>query len=151
MTKLFAERLQAWKHAVAYLEDYVTATEKTNHAHGKEYERVLKVSRSQGRHKNTLIRDRLSRILLRRGITSTSRWVVLLACSRTSDPTLRYALDVLLDKSLSNIWLGYLEPTLRDCKAAKERNSPHLRTPTHRDQEQEQGAYKRSWEGQQGC
>jgi hypothetical protein len=35
--------LQAWKHAVAYLEDYVTATEKTNHAHGKEYERVLKV------------------------------------------------------------------------------------------------------------
>jgi truncated hemoglobin YjbI len=43
VTKLFAERLQAWKHAVAYLEDYVTATEKTNHAHGKEYERVLKV------------------------------------------------------------------------------------------------------------
>lgn len=43
VTKLFAERLQAWKHAVAYLEDYVSATEKTNHAHGKEYERVLKV------------------------------------------------------------------------------------------------------------
>ncbi|KAL6710132.1 hypothetical protein ACN47E_009923 [Coniothyrium glycines] len=42
VTKLFAERLQAWKHAVTYLEDYVTATEKTNHAHGKEYERVLK-------------------------------------------------------------------------------------------------------------
>jgi hypothetical protein len=35
--------LQAWKHAVGYLEDYITATEKTNHAHGKEYERVLKV------------------------------------------------------------------------------------------------------------
>ena len=43
VTKLFAERLQAWKHAVGYLEDYITATEKTNHAHGKEYERVLKV------------------------------------------------------------------------------------------------------------
>ena len=42
VTKLFSERLQAWKHAVAYLEDYITATEKTNHAHGKEYERVLK-------------------------------------------------------------------------------------------------------------
>lgn len=42
VTKLFAERLQAWKHAVGYLEDYITATEKTNHAHGKEYERVLK-------------------------------------------------------------------------------------------------------------
>ena len=40
VTKLFAERLQAWKHAVGYLEDYITATEKTNHAHGKEYERV---------------------------------------------------------------------------------------------------------------
>ncbi|KAJ4350430.1 uncharacterized protein N0V89_009051 [Didymosphaeria variabile] len=42
VTKLFAERLAAWKHAVAYLEDYITATEKTHHAHGKEYERVLK-------------------------------------------------------------------------------------------------------------
>ncbi|KAL5114607.1 hypothetical protein ACEQ8H_007512 [Pleosporales sp. CAS-2024a] len=42
VTKLFSERLQAFKHAVAYLEDYITATEKTNHAHGKEYERVLK-------------------------------------------------------------------------------------------------------------
>lgn len=42
VTKLFVERLQAWKHAVGYLEDYVTATEKTHHAHGKEYERVLK-------------------------------------------------------------------------------------------------------------
>lgn len=46
VTKLFGERLAAWKHAVAYLQDYVTATEKTNHAHGKEYERVLKVSKN---------------------------------------------------------------------------------------------------------
>jgi hypothetical protein len=43
VTKLFAERLLAWKHAVAYLENYIEATEKTQHAHGKEYERVLKV------------------------------------------------------------------------------------------------------------
>jgi hypothetical protein len=43
VTKLFGERLQAWKHATAYLEDYITATEKTHHAHGKEYERILKV------------------------------------------------------------------------------------------------------------
>jgi hypothetical protein len=43
VTKLFSERLQAWKHATSYLEDYVTATEKTHHAHGKEYERILKV------------------------------------------------------------------------------------------------------------
>ncbi|KAH7119668.1 hypothetical protein B0J11DRAFT_551808 [Dendryphion nanum] len=42
VTKLFHERLQAWKHAVGYLEDYVTVTEKTHHAHGKEYEKVLK-------------------------------------------------------------------------------------------------------------
>ncbi|KAF2641176.1 hypothetical protein P280DRAFT_398778 [Massarina eburnea CBS 473.64] len=42
VTKLFAERLQAWKHAVGYLEDYITATEKTNTAHAKEYEKVLK-------------------------------------------------------------------------------------------------------------
>lgn len=41
-TKLFDERLQAWKHACAYLEDYVTATEKMQHSHGKEYEKVLK-------------------------------------------------------------------------------------------------------------
>jgi hypothetical protein len=43
VTKLFAERLQAWKHATSYLQDYITATEKTHHAHGKEYERILKV------------------------------------------------------------------------------------------------------------
>lgn len=42
VTKLFYERLQAWKHACGYLEDYVTATEKVQSAHSKEYERVLK-------------------------------------------------------------------------------------------------------------
>ncbi|KAF2091708.1 PH domain-containing protein [Saccharata proteae CBS 121410] len=41
-TKLFEERLQAWKHACGYLEDYVSATEKMQHAHGKEYDKVLK-------------------------------------------------------------------------------------------------------------
>jgi len=42
LTRLFSERLSAWKHAVAYLEDYITATEKANHSQGKEYEKVLK-------------------------------------------------------------------------------------------------------------
>ncbi|KAJ9640380.1 hypothetical protein H2199_005919 [Coniosporium tulheliwenetii] len=42
VTRLFSERLQAWKHAVSYLEDYIQATEKMQHAHGKEYEKVLK-------------------------------------------------------------------------------------------------------------
>lgn len=42
MTKLFTERLQAWKHACGYLEDYIKATEKLHHSHGKEYEKVLK-------------------------------------------------------------------------------------------------------------
>ncbi|KAF2837656.1 hypothetical protein M501DRAFT_937368 [Patellaria atrata CBS 101060] len=42
VTRLFQERLQAWKHAVVYLEDYIGATEKVHHAHGKEYEKVLK-------------------------------------------------------------------------------------------------------------
>ncbi|KAK4964060.1 hypothetical protein LTR66_012494 [Elasticomyces elasticus] len=42
VTRLFNERLQAWKHAVAYLESYVESTEKMQHAHGKEYEKVLK-------------------------------------------------------------------------------------------------------------
>ncbi|TVY51767.1 Cytoskeletal signaling protein slm1 [Lachnellula cervina] len=41
-TELLAERLQAWKHAVGYLEDYIGAIEKANKAHGKEYEKVLK-------------------------------------------------------------------------------------------------------------
>ena len=41
-TKLFHERLQAWKHAVAYLEDYVEATEKMHSHNSKEYEKVLK-------------------------------------------------------------------------------------------------------------
>lgn len=42
---LLAERLQAWKHAVGYLEDYVTAVEKIHGRHAKEYEKALKVRR----------------------------------------------------------------------------------------------------------
>ncbi|KAF4829608.1 Cytoskeletal signaling protein slm1 [Colletotrichum tropicale] len=40
---LLAERLQAWKHAVGYLEDYMEAVEKIHKAQSKEYERALKV------------------------------------------------------------------------------------------------------------
>ncbi|KAL7622340.1 hypothetical protein AAE478_007844 [Parahypoxylon ruwenzoriense] len=39
---LLTERLQAWKHAVVYLEEYVAATEKVHRAQSKEYEKVLK-------------------------------------------------------------------------------------------------------------
>ncbi|KAI8631132.1 PH domain-containing protein [Xylariaceae sp. FL1651] len=39
---LLTERLQAWKHAVVYLEDYIGAVEKVHKAHSKEYEKVLK-------------------------------------------------------------------------------------------------------------
>ncbi|KAI9826545.1 MAG: hypothetical protein M1832_006141 [Thelocarpon impressellum] len=35
-------RLHAWKHVVAHLESYMTATEKMHKTHAKEYERVLK-------------------------------------------------------------------------------------------------------------
>lgn len=42
VTRLFSDRLKAWHNAVTYLEDYVHATEKMQHAHGKEYEKVLK-------------------------------------------------------------------------------------------------------------
>jgi hypothetical protein len=41
---LLAERLQAWKHACGYLEDYISTTAKVQAAHSKEYEKVLKVS-----------------------------------------------------------------------------------------------------------
>jgi hypothetical protein len=44
ITRLFAERLQAWKHACGYFEDYIKATEKLEHSQGKEYEKVLKVN-----------------------------------------------------------------------------------------------------------
>lgn len=47
-SELLAERLQAWKHAVGYLEAYVSATEKVEKAHAKEYEKVLKVCFSCG-------------------------------------------------------------------------------------------------------
>lgn len=53
VTTLFNERLQAWKHACGYLEDYVSSTEKMQHAHGKEYEKVLKTVSSplkEGHH-----------------------------------------------------------------------------------------------------
>lgn len=39
---LLAERLQAWKHAVVYLEEYMTAVEKIHKEQAKEYEKVLK-------------------------------------------------------------------------------------------------------------
>lgn len=39
---LLTERLQAWKHAVGYLEDYVGAVEKAHKVHSKEYEKILK-------------------------------------------------------------------------------------------------------------
>lgn len=41
---MLQERLQAWKHAVGDLEGYITATEKVQKAHAKEYEKILKVS-----------------------------------------------------------------------------------------------------------
>ena len=43
VTKLFHERLQAWKHATGYLEAYVAAIEKCHGHHAKEYEKALKV------------------------------------------------------------------------------------------------------------
>jgi hypothetical protein len=46
VSKLFHERLQAWKHACGYLEDYVTATEKLAQSNSKEYEKVLKTINS---------------------------------------------------------------------------------------------------------
>ncbi|KAL8716061.1 MAG: hypothetical protein Q9225_006257 [Loekoesia sp. 1 TL-2023] len=39
---LLQERLQAYKHACGYLENYISATEKVQKAHAKEYEKVLK-------------------------------------------------------------------------------------------------------------
>ncbi|KAK3381399.1 PH domain-containing protein [Podospora didyma] len=39
---LLAQRLQAWKHAVVYLEEYMEAVEKIHKAQAKEYERALK-------------------------------------------------------------------------------------------------------------
>ncbi|KXT14728.1 hypothetical protein AC579_6380 [Pseudocercospora musae] len=41
-TNLFHERLQAWKHACAYVEDYVQATEKMHKDNAKDFEKVLK-------------------------------------------------------------------------------------------------------------
>jgi hypothetical protein len=35
--------LQAWKHAVVYLEEYMEAVEKIHRTQAKEYEKVLKV------------------------------------------------------------------------------------------------------------
>lgn len=42
VSKLFHERLQAWKHAIAYMQDYVESTDKMYRDTSKDYERVLK-------------------------------------------------------------------------------------------------------------
>ncbi|KAL8715881.1 MAG: hypothetical protein Q9220_000548 [cf. Caloplaca sp. 1 TL-2023] len=39
---LLQERLQAYKHACGYLENYIIATEKVQKTHAKEYEKILK-------------------------------------------------------------------------------------------------------------
>lgn len=41
---LLVQRLQAWKHAVGYLEGYVSSTERVHKEFSKEYEKILKVS-----------------------------------------------------------------------------------------------------------
>ena len=43
-TGLLLERLQAWKHMVSYLEEYIKAVGKGQHAEAKEQEKILKVS-----------------------------------------------------------------------------------------------------------
>ncbi|CAK1354747.1 Cytoskeletal signaling protein slm1 [Cercospora beticola] len=52
-SQLFHERLQAWKHAVKYVEDYIQATEKMHHDNAKDYNKVLKTVSSplkEGHH-----------------------------------------------------------------------------------------------------
>ena len=41
-SSLLLERLQAYKHACGYLENYITAFEKIEKTHAKEYEKILK-------------------------------------------------------------------------------------------------------------
>jgi predicted TPR repeat methyltransferase len=52
---LLAQRLQAWKHAVGYLEEYMEAVEKIHRAQAKEYERVLKVRPSSHSGEGTVL------------------------------------------------------------------------------------------------
>lgn len=40
---ILIERLQAWKHMVSYLEDYVKTVGKGQHSEAKEHEKILKV------------------------------------------------------------------------------------------------------------
>jgi hypothetical protein len=44
-TGLLLERLEAWKHMVAYLEEYIGAVGKGQHSEAKEQEKILKVNR----------------------------------------------------------------------------------------------------------
>lgn len=55
---LLAERLQAWKHACGYLEEYIGAVEKVHKEQAKEYEKVLKsISKPlrEGHHFDTTV------------------------------------------------------------------------------------------------
>lgn len=46
---LLLERLQAWKHMVSYLEEYIGAVGKGQHSEAKEQEKILKVDRLNSR------------------------------------------------------------------------------------------------------
>ena len=43
-TGLLLERLQAWKHMVSYLEEYIGAVGKGQHSEAKEQDKILKVN-----------------------------------------------------------------------------------------------------------
>lgn len=94
VTKLFHERLQAWKHACGYLEDYIQATEKMQHSHAKEYEKVLKVSLTPNQlldlNKILTTYGRLYRTHSRRATTLIRTWAVSQACLTLSAQTPRY-------------------------------------------------------------
>ena len=52
-SQLFHERLNAWRHAVKNMEDYIAATEKMHHDNSKDYSKVLKTVSSplkEGHH-----------------------------------------------------------------------------------------------------
>jgi len=131
VTKLFGERLQAYKHAVAYLEDYVQATEKTNHAHGKEYERVLKVGRSgqyEQKHADIIqtVKDPLKQ---GHHFDQSLGGIAGMFENIRSNTQVRFPV-LSLYMSLTQL-LGHLQPALRNSKATQERHSAHLRAPAH--------------------
>lgn len=128
VSNLFEQRLQAWKHAVSYLEDYIGATEKLHKSNAKEYDNVLKTVNSplkEGDHFDG----------------NPGGMVEMFESFRTNTQVCFASLISAGEMDTKRLHQqGDGKYARRDFKNDQDQRSTHLRAPALRDQDEKQGA-----------